>query len=168
MVKLRKYLYQKDQLFFVILAKNSQLLYKQYIDFTASFLNYDWVSISLQVNDATCDAYKGCKFDSRIDFNTMKGSHTSLTNFTHTTTSLTFNETYLLLWNLDLQPDNDLLDINQYLPKNKIKTEQIFAKIIIIGGGLLPSRFKFGLNIGNKNKHDLSSNICFRYIYYFF
>ena len=53
------------------------------------------------------------------------------------------------------------LDINQFLPKNKIKTEQIFAKIIIIGGGLLPSRFKFGLNIGNKNKHDLSSNICF-------
>ncbi len=52
------------------------------------------------------------------------------------------------------------LNINKFLT-SKTSRQQLFAKIIINGGGHAPSRFKFGLNVGNKNKYDLSSNICF-------
>ena len=54
------------------------------------------------------------------------------------------------------------LNIKNYLNK-KILIMKIFlfAKILINGKGKLPSRLKFGLNIGKPNKYDVPSNICF-------
>ena len=54
------------------------------------------------------------------------------------------------------------LNIKNYLNKKILNNENfLFAKILINGKGKLPSRLKFGLNIGKPNKYDVPSNICF-------
>ena len=54
------------------------------------------------------------------------------------------------------------ININKFLNKEILKKKQnLFAKILINGKGKLPSRIKFGLNIGKPNKFDIPSNICF-------
>ena len=54
------------------------------------------------------------------------------------------------------------IGIKKFLNKDVLKNKQnLFAKILINGKGKLPSRIKFGLNIGKPNKFDVPSNICF-------
>ena len=54
------------------------------------------------------------------------------------------------------------ININKFLNKEILKKKKnLFAKILINGKGKLPSRIKFGLNIGKPNKFDIPSNICF-------
>ena len=54
------------------------------------------------------------------------------------------------------------IKINKFLNNDILKSKKnLFAKILINGNGKLPSRIKFGLNIGNPNKYDVPSNICF-------
>jgi hypothetical protein len=54
------------------------------------------------------------------------------------------------------------IEIKKFLNQDILKNKQhLFAKILINGNGKLPSRIKFGLNIGKPNKFDVPSNICF-------
>jgi hypothetical protein len=54
------------------------------------------------------------------------------------------------------------IKIKNFLNKDILNRKQnLFAKILINGKGKLPSRIKFGLNIGKPNKFDVPSNICF-------
>ena len=56
------------------------------------------------------------------------------------------------------------LNINLIIKKNKIilnSKVNHFIKLIVKGGGKVPTRLKFGLNLGFKNKYDIPSNICF-------
>ncbi len=56
------------------------------------------------------------------------------------------------------------LNIKEILKKNNIKinfNKNYLVKLIIDGKGKVPTRLKFGLNLGFKNKYDVPSNICF-------
>ncbi len=56
------------------------------------------------------------------------------------------------------------LNINNLLKAKKIKLnsrENYFVKLIANGGGKVPTRLKFGLNLGHQGKYDIPSNICF-------
>ena len=54
------------------------------------------------------------------------------------------------------------IEIKKFLNKDILKRNSfLFAKIIVNGDGKLPSRLKFGLNIGKPKKFDVPSNVCF-------
>lgn len=56
------------------------------------------------------------------------------------------------------------LDIKRILKKRNIKLnygKDYLVKLIVDGGGKVPTRLKFGLNLGLKKKYDIPSNICF-------
>ena len=56
------------------------------------------------------------------------------------------------------------LNIKKILSKKKIKlnyNNNYLIKLIVDGKGKVPTRLKFGLNLGFKNKYDVPSNICF-------
>ena len=56
------------------------------------------------------------------------------------------------------------LNIKEILEKRKIRLsyrKNYFVKLIANGGGKVPTRLKFGLNLGNRSKYDVPSNICF-------
>ena len=56
------------------------------------------------------------------------------------------------------------LNIKDILKGRKIKinyNKNYFIKFIVNGGGKIPTRLKFGLNLGERNKYDIPSNICF-------
>ena len=56
------------------------------------------------------------------------------------------------------------LDIKKILDKDNIKInykKDHLIKLIVDGNGKVPTRLKFGLNLGFKNKFDVPSNICF-------
>ena len=56
------------------------------------------------------------------------------------------------------------LDIKKILNKDNIKInykKDHLIKLIVDGNGKVPTRLKFGLNLGFKNKFDVPSNICF-------
>jgi len=68
------------------------------------------------------------------------------------------NSIYLIKKKLDRPV---YLNINKYLNYKEFSDEQLFAKLVIDGEGKLPTRLKFGLNLGKPKKYDIPSNICF-------
>lgn len=56
------------------------------------------------------------------------------------------------------------LNVKKILNQKNIKLDfkkNYLIKIIVNGNGKVPTRLKFGLNLGFKNKYDVPSNICF-------
>ena len=56
------------------------------------------------------------------------------------------------------------LSIKKILETRKIVLnykKNYLIKLIVDGKGKVPTRLKFGLNLGFKNKYDVPSNICF-------
>lgn len=56
------------------------------------------------------------------------------------------------------------LNIKEILKNKRIQinvNKNYLVKLIIDGKGKVPTRLKFGLNLGYKNKYDIPSNICF-------
>lgn len=56
------------------------------------------------------------------------------------------------------------LKIKEILKKKRVSinfNKNFLVKLIVKGNGKVPTRLKFGLNLGFKNKYDIPSNICF-------